>query len=526
MLNTTRVLDQHFANWVVKHFAQGLSKQDSETVNRLAEATSLAVALKHTCLDLAVCEHLGEPVFKHILAGINASDAKRLLTPSVAPLLASPDGQYIWLQKYHAFDCAVAENLFLMQREKRLEIITGGPGTGKTWNAAQRIKDELETNPKCVIKLAAPTGKAANNMMNALMRADFDTTTHALKGLTLHALLGLNGSSPKPRYHKNNPLACDLLIVDEASMIDLPMMYRLLDAIPKSAILLLLGDKDQLASVEAGSVLADICTALQGNPCIQSLTESRRYKSSPEIGELAVSINAGRVPDMRTNQRVLLHVSDAQSAWKPAWLEQAARGYGWIADALKNKLSPLEILQQQTQFQLLSALREGPYGVDGINRLIAEKLNHNLNDWYAGQPVMVTQNDHNRKLYNGDVGMVLEYEGQLKACFIVNNTIKAISRAQMPAFETCYAITVHKSQGSEYERVMIVLPADTEVARANPVLTRELVYTAITRAKSQIDLWVGEGVLEVVAQKTTQRMSGLSQMYALCKEEQTASHNG
>jgi exodeoxyribonuclease V alpha subunit len=222
----------------------------------------------------------------------------------------------------------------------------------------------------------------------------------------------------------------------------------------------------------------------------------------------------------------LLHVSDAQSAWKPVWLEQAARGYGWIADALKNKLSPLEILQQQTQFQLLSALREGPYGVDGINRLIAEKLNHNLDAWYAGQPVMITQNDHNRKLYNGDVGMVLEYEGQLKACFIVNNTIKAISRAQMPAYETCYAITVHKSQGSEYERVMIVLPADTEVARANPVLTRELVYTAITRAKSQIDLWVGEGVLEVVAQKTTQRMSGLSQMYALCKEEQTASHNG
>lgn len=518
MLDTARTLDRYFSDWVVKHFSQGLSKKDSEILMRLAEATSLAVSLKHTCLDLEVSEHLGEPIFKSLLNGIKASDVKRVLESPVSPLMRSVDGRYIWLQKYYAFDCAVAEKLLAMQRDQRLEIITGGPGTGKTWSAAQRIKNELEKNPHCIIKLAAPTGKAANNMMNALMNAGFDTTKHALKGLTLHALLGLNGNSPKPRHNCNNPLACDLLIVDEASMIDLPMMYRLLDAMPKSATLLLLGDKDQLASVEAGSVLADICAALQGDACIRSLTESRRYKNSPEIGALAVAVNAGDVPDMSSNQRVLLHLSDARSTWSPAWLAQAATGYGWIAEALKSQLTPLEMLKLQTQFQVLSALREGPFGVDGINRLIAEKLGHKLDAWYAGQPVMVTQNDHNRKLYNGDVGMVLAYEGQLKACFIVNNEIKAISKAQMPAFETCYAITVHKSQGSEYEHVMIVLPADAETARVNPVLTRELVYTAITRAKSKIDLWAGEGVLQAMAQKTTQRMSGLKHLFALCRE--------
>jgi exodeoxyribonuclease V alpha subunit len=176
---------------------------------------------------------------------------------------------------------------------------------------------------------------------------------------------------------------------------------------------------------------------------------------------------------------------------------------------LQSDISVEEILGQQTQFQLLCALREGPFGVTGINRLLAEALGKKPDSWYIGQPVMVTQNDHDRKLYNGDIGMVLEQDGMAKACFIVGGELKAISRAQMPTYETCYAMTVHKSQGSEYDHVMIVLPSDVSVVESNPVITRELVYTAVTRARTNVDIWCGEGVLQVAANRQATRMSGL-----------------
>ncbi|MEZ5540121.1 MAG: exodeoxyribonuclease V subunit alpha [Pseudomonadales bacterium] len=510
MAESMSVLDRCFSEWVADNFSAKSTKKDSELLKNIAAATSFSVSLKHTCLDLSVCCDLGEPELSSLMQGVTAKEVKRVVADSVKPLVASEDGRLVWLQKYHAFETAVAEKLKALHDAGRLEIITGGPGTGKTWNAAERIKKELSTNPQCVIKLAAPTGKAANNMMNALARSQFDAHKHNLKGLTLHSLLSMNGRSPKPRHHTQNPLSCDLLIVDEASMIDLPMMYRLLDAIPSHATLLLLGDKDQLASVEAGSVLADICRALENTGCIKRLTESRRYKNSPEIGVLAMALNEGAVPNMAANQSVIHHVLPNDFSARFAWLDSAAIGYAWVADALKVNAPIKTLLEKQTDFQVLCALREGPFGVQGINRAIAEKLGHKADSWYEGQPVMVTQNNHDRKLYNGDVGMVLPCEGgEKRACFLVNGEVKTISRAQMPAYETCYAITVHKSQGSEYDRVMIVLLADAAQVAANPVLTRELIYTAVTRAKSKIELWSGEQVLQIAAQKTTQRMSGL-----------------
>lgn len=509
MPESITTLDRHFGEWVVRHFAAGLDDGDKAMLQRLCRAVSHAVAMKHTCLDLAVYPLLGEPQLDALLQGIQPADVQRIVTPAVKPLVRSADGRRLWLQKYHAFEMAVIRALQQMHDKHRLEIITGGPGTGKTWNAAQRIKSELEKNNKCVIKLAAPTGKAANNMMNALARAGFDSSVHQLKGLTLHALLGMSGRSPRPRHHREHPLACDLLIVDEASMIDLPMMQRLLDAIPSRATLLLLGDKDQLASVEAGSVLADICRLFEHDACVRRLTESHRYQHSPEIAELAIALNAGNVPAMHTNQSVREHRLPAERTGEPAWLASALQGYAWIGEALQKQLPAEEILAQQTQFQLLCALREGPYGVQGINNTIARALGQKPDSGYPGQPVMVMQNDHDRKLYNGDVGMVLDYQGSKKACFLVNGEVRAISLAQMPAYETCYAMTVHKSQGSEYEHVMIVLPEDAGAVAANPVLTRELAYTAVTRARSRIDLWAGEAVLQAAAAKRTQRMSGL-----------------
>ena len=524
---TARYLDRKFSQWLVDNFSAEINAADRDILRRLAEAVSYAVSIKHTCLDLERYSALQEPVLDQLLSGITVKDVIRIVTvDGLLPLIRSADGKIIWLQKYHAFESGVTAQLQLLKEQERLKIITGGPGTGKTWTAAQHIQTLLKDNPNCMVALAAPTGKAANNMMMALAKSGFSAEEYGLKGLTIHSLLGMNGGSPHPRRNKSHPLICDVLIVDEASMIDSPMMYRLLQAIPLHASLLLLGDKDQLASVEAGSVLGDIYSVFSSTNsdvskgCVTELTVSQRYKNSPEIGQLAQALNSGSVIDMQDNQYVLWHCLDMEHPWQPGWLAQVLIAWDKIPYKV-NGTAIVNILQAQQSFQILCALREGPQGVAGINSIIEKALGKKTDSWYVGKPVMITRNDHSRKLYNGDVGIVLPVseDGQyvdmhatLKACFWVDGKVKCISLAQMPAHDTCYAITIHKSQGSEYDHVMVVLPADIQIARSNPVLTKELVYTAITRAKTCIDIWCGEGVLEVIAGKTTQRMSGLAGM--------------
>lgn len=535
---TTRCLDKQFALWVARHFPVTAAPDESENLAkillRVAEAVSYSSYIKHSCIDIDKYPLLKDAVLNDLLRGITAEQISKTLGAKDAagaeplqprPLMVSRDGKNIWLQKYQLFEQHVAEDLLALKAEGRLEIITGGPGTGKTWTAAQRIQQTLLENPACVIALAAPTGKAANNMMLALSdafakaSAAFDKTGHAAvqaprRALTLHALLGITGRSPKPRHDKQHPLSCDLLVIDEASMIDLPMMYRLLQALPPQASLLLLGDKDQLASVEAGSVLHEICSAPTFSSCIKTLTESRRYSDSPEIGALAMALNSGVVMDMSANTKVRWQCLPTQDAWNPPWLASVVDYYrnlhASFAAADSSDKTLRTALLQQKQFQILCALREGPQGVSGINDLVETALKHNPDSWYVGKPIIITVNDHERKLYNGDVGLVLSINGVLKACFQVDGQLKIVSAAQMPAYETAYAITVHKSQGSEYQRVLVVLPAELAAARNNPVLTRELVYTAVTRAKECVDLWSGEGVLENAASKTLQRMSGLA----------------
>lgn len=522
---TSRCLDKQFAQWVSRHFPS------TTVLARIAEAVSYASSIKHSCVDLDKYALLNDVVLNDLLRGITAeavlvalastsTDATTYTTTGevpLRPLLCSADGKKIWLQKYNHFEQQVSADLQMLKAEGRLHIVTGGPGTGKTWTAARRILQTLQDHPTHVIALAAPTGKAANNMMFALSKAfaeaGHDPRVYALRGLTLHSLLGISGGSPKPRRDRHNPLHCDLLVVDEASMIDLPMMSRLLQALPARASLLLLGDKDQLASVEAGSVLHEICEATVFSDCIKTLTESRRYKDSPEIGALATALNQGQVPDMSANSKVKRHNLPAVNAWQPPWLLDVVTYYRSLHQSLCDSAGDEDSLRaalvQQKQFQILCALREGPQGVSGINTLIDSALQHKAESWYIGKPVMITANDHARKLYNGEIGMVLSVDGQLKACFEVDGQLKMISAAQMPPHETAYAITVHKSQGSEYQRVLIVLPAELASARHNPVLTRELVYTAVTRARDSIDVWCGEQVLENAASKTLQRMSGL-----------------
>ena len=578
-----RVLDQEFAQWVRRSFCQDCDEEQGLSVESLAMAVSHALNLKHSCLDLNRYPALQDSLLNEFLAGVDPERVRNLTGGAVGaensaskpvPLVCSADGSLVWLQKYHGFERGVAgmvrdmtqdraelsqdqkESLDVLYPDKefseqrkavetalssRFSIITGGPGTGKTWTVARiiavMIKQGLEDGRKPRIALAAPTGKAAARMLETLHQAATSEQIGQLigaaelpdKARTLHSLLGISRRSPRPRHNANNPLAIDVLIVDEASMVDLPMMNRLLNACPANARLILLGDKDQLASVEAGSVLGELCNphsahyeALRSS--IAVINRSYRYQDSPEIGALATAINAVRpLPDFGHNKHVTRsELKAGDDPWTPGWLDKASQRYASLAALIGEDSTVADILRQQMDFQILCALRNGPAGVSGINAMLASALGKRPGDWYAGLPVMVTVNDHDRKLFNGDVGLVLPVRndgdqwlidaeaGKLKACFFTGDgAVKAISLAQMPGFDTCYAITVHKSQGSEYDKILFVLPASAEQVENNPVITRELLYTGVTRARKEVEIWCGRGVLEAATRQETIRMSGL-----------------
>jgi exodeoxyribonuclease V alpha subunit len=553
-------LNHVFARWVVVNFSQGLASSEKVVLEKVALAVSYSVHLKHTCLDIDVVEHLADKELSLLLRGITCEQIQTLFQHAIAPLICSADGKKIWLQKYAFFEQQCVEKLRMLAEhsqvlstediqhlntvfvkpseqknaaekalQKQLAVITGGPGTGKTYTVARIIALLLRANPQANIVLAAPTGKAAQRMKEALDKAMSDDAllpyADALpaKASTLHSLLGISYGSPKSRRNHINPLAIDVLIIDEASMIDLPMMYRLLDALPSRAKLILLGDKDQLASVEAGSVLGELCQSDCLADCIANITHSRRFDAASEIGVLAQWLNHAEnstLPDMSSNTSVHFHLASDANVWSPEWLPLVLQKQQVLQLSMKTNNSVKNVLQQQKDFQLLCALREGPYGVNGINGIVERALSHTEKSWYAGMPVMIAQNDNDRKLYNGDVGMVLPLNAdntaidinskQLKACFLSSSGFKVVSQAQMPLYETCYAITVHKSQGSEYKHIVIVLPANSDDVATNPVLSKELAYTAVTRAVEAIDIWAGEEVLEIMASRRTLRMSGLS----------------
>ena len=444
----------------------------------------------------------------------------------------------------------------------RFAIITGGPGTGKTTTLTKLLalllklaNDESNNTRKLVILLAAPTGKAAARVSESISKAleklavpDDLKQCIPKKASTLHRLLGSRHDSRHYVHDRNNPLVADIVIVDEASMIDLEMMASLLDALPESAQLILLGDKDQLASVEAGSVMGDLCHGAENQaydeqtrawirPYIDEalhepdivgsainqqtvmLRYSHRFGEHSGIGQLAKAVNQGdaeqaqailkdtaRYQDLR---RILLtHPADnhlkqlvlANAGVDDNRKPNARQGYGYYLDVIQRK-RPTEsthynhwakqVLDAFDTFQVLCALRRGAWGVEGLNQRMEQWLFPQQKPalWYEGRPVMITRNDYNLGLMNGDVGMTLkDSTGKLRVAFPSEDSrddvkIIWISPMRLPDVESAYAITVHKSQGSEFNHLALILPETR-----SPVLTRELVYTAITRAKENFTL--------------------------------------
>ena len=465
----------------------------------------------------------------------------------------------------------------------RLTLITGGPGTGKTTTVV-RLLALLQTPAVAAgqalrIRLAAPTGKAAARLTESIgqqvQELPVDAAVRAAiphEVLTLHRLLGSRPDTRQFRHHAGNPLALDVLVVDEASMIDLEMMARLLEALPPHARLILLGDKDQLASVEAGAVLGDLCREaeaghydpatrgwleqlagrtlneeglIDGEPGRRPLAQqtvmlrhSRRFGPDSGIGQLARLVNQQTAVEAR--QRLAsgsadLHVlrggKEALARLISLGID-AAKGYSHYLQVLQANrpldMDPLDapswqawathVLTAFDRFRLLCALRKGDWGVEGLNGKVAEELRRQglidpTHEWYEGRPVLVTRNDYGLGLMNGDIGIALMLPGNdgaplLRVAFPRNDGshgVRFVLPSRLTAVETVYAMTVHKSQGSEFEHTVLVLPD-----ALNPVLTKELLYTAITRAKAHFTLVEPRaGVFEAAVQRRVRRVSGL-----------------
>ena len=472
------------------------------------------------------------------------------------PVAGEPDWQKI--------ACAVA-------LRGRLTIVTGGPGTGKTFTAARFLALLYATathRDRLRIALAAPTGKAAARLEQSIagalatLRADLGDAAVDLVPLdridtarTLHALLGTRPGTRRFRHDASNPLDVDVVVVDEASMVHVEMMDALLDALPARARVLLLGDKDQLASVEAGAVLGELCrdadrarydddtvryvesvggTRLpadsvdaDGPPLAQQtvmLRHSRRFGG--DIDTLARAVNAG---DVEAATRLLTTRADGAVAWSSSTVVDLAShgrpgaegGHRRYLDAVRRgPATPeahsawvREVLKAFDTFRVLCALREGEWGVGGLNKAIADRLAQDglltrSGEWYEGRPVIVTRNDYGLGVFNGDIGIALrgpQAGDGLRACFAVGDEVRSVGVGRLGAVETAFAMTVHKSQGSEFDHTLLVLPG-----AGHPVATRELAYTGITRARSAFTLVSAgpDGLADAIG-RITRRSSGL-----------------
>lgn len=436
---------------------------------------------------------------------------------------------------------------------RNLAVVSGGPGTGKTTTVSRILALKLLLQRKdspFTIRLAAPTGKAADRLRESITSAKAGMTIDPgilaripEEASTIHRLLGIRDASGRAAHTATDPVAADLIVLDEASMIDLSLMARLLDALRPGAGLILLGDRDQLDAVQPGSVFGELC----GEPSYSRtfaglaaevlgrvpsstwaagaledslflLTRSYRFREEAGIGSLARAVNAG---DGDGAVRILREDTSGELQWNA---DPAATPAMFPADAVSRWLRPYfalvrggapegACLRAFGTFRLLSPLREGPGSVQALNDLVGlwlrrEGLVTSAREWYPGKPVMVTANNYTLGLYNGDVGITLGSEegNDLRVVFPgIGGSFRRYSPARLPAYDIAYATTVHKSQGSEFDEILLLVPE-----AESPVVTRNLLYTGITRARSRCTLWATEDVVRTGTGRRPLKMSGLA----------------
>jgi len=419
------------------------------------------------------------------------TDSEAVVNNNGVRPLVFDDGN-LYIQRYFVYQTRILEKIDALLNNKKIHIITGGPGTGKTTSLAKILGERL--NEK--ILLAAPTGKAALRMRESLSAQSI-----TLEAKTLHRLLGYIHQSVNFKHTKEYPLEADIIAVDECSMIDLPMMSKLLDAIPDNCDLYLLGDRNQLSSIEAGSVFADICRKFEKEfKDDENVYNERKFnfraQSAPGINDLSKQILENSEKNPVTgfdNENVRYFESNR--------LECELFGrYRGLFNA-ENHEDALKFLKT---FQILCATKVGPNGTGRINdrlRAYAKKENSKFT------PIIITENNYQLNLFNGDVGVK---DGEQAYFYTGNDEIKPFSVLTLPENEPAFAITIHKSQGSEYDSVAVVYPDhEMESDDRQAFLTKELLYTAITRAKKECLIFGGKDILINSCKREIFRASGI-----------------
>jgi exodeoxyribonuclease V alpha subunit len=592
-----RPVDLHFARLMAGH-----ADTAHDAIALLAALLSVELGRGHVCVELAAVD--GKPfaaLESELAPRLDAAQLRAALAAEpricAAPATRQPrplvlDGDRVYLHRYWAGEGRVAARLralaarhvaaapdaramldrlyaddspgtagqklaCAMALTRALGVITGGPGTGKTTTVAKLLVMLAATaeagGRRLAIRLAAPTGKAAARVGEALAR---EVAALAQDGLvapqllaqlpttaqTLHRLLGAGARGL--RHDAANPLAADVVVLDESSMVDLRLLDALLAALPRDARLLLLGDRDQLAAVEAGNVFGALCGRARGpgvaraaelaaltgltvegndhddpvSDAIAVLGHSYRFDAASGIGRFAEAVNAGdatRAATVLAEKPADVRCLPCTDRLDGAALERMREGYRGIAGAARGNADPATLVRLQESFRVLCALREGDWGVAGVNRALTQVLAEaglaeRGRTHYAGRPLIVTRNDYGLGLYNGDMGIVVEDEdGHPQALFAqAGGGVKRLPAARLPEHETAYALTVHKSQGSEFDEVVLVLPPAP--AAGAGIAGRELLYTAITRARRRLELVLPGGALDARWLRASEYRSGLA----------------
>lgn len=456
----------------------------------------------------------------------------------------------VYLQRYHHYETSIEENI--KRLGKNFFIITGGPGTGKTTSVGKKLQKIFEDNPDVKVAMAAPTGKAAARMEESIrdfvrdnknvIPKDIQEKLKALHAQTIHRLLGYIPNSVFFRHNKDNPLPFDMLLVDEASMIDVAMMAKLMDATENRTELFLIGDKDQLASVEAGSVFGDMCRAVleenkhvKGTEIVERIDGINELVAVEKTGNTGVTVEV-RLKNFRAKKSPLLiefgkkiiagekdfgeSISDKkQVVINTGYSETLFKEYAALYLEYIKEPDVKKALEKLDEIRFLCVTREHKYSVAHTNKRIREFLEKEIDNpvlfkpksgFYHNQPIIITQNDYELGINNGDVGIIRkdDKDGSIYANFpSAEGKVHKVNATYLNQYDTVFAMTIHKSQGSGFKNVVVLLPEK----RAQKLLTRELLYTAVTRAKKKVLIQATPEVLEKCIDATVSRASGLTQ---------------